>query len=123
MYKSAEHLVTSKFALVFRVIYLLVITGLIIGASIWSYFFIRGYLILGHFPNYGDPEIVSFDGIDRQMVIYSLLVMFFGMPAFVILTVIDLITKFKIVNSTIRIIGILAGSQKCQACNEFLARR
>ena len=103
-----KKLLTSKVAVVFKIIYLLAVTGLIIGASIWGHFFIQGYFTLGHLPTYGDPEIVSFDGIDRQMVIYSLVTMFYGMLTFIILTIVDLINRFKIVNSTVRIIGIFS---------------
>lgn len=49
-----------------------------ISAIIWIYFIILGFIHIGHLPRYGDTEIISFDGLDRKLIVYSLSPMFYG---------------------------------------------
>ena len=33
---------------------------------------------LGHLPEYGDRELISFDGLDRKLLVYATFIMFYG---------------------------------------------
>ncbi len=51
---------------------------LVSAESIWIYFIFKGYKNIGRLPIYGYPEIVSLNDFDRELVVYSLVIMFCG---------------------------------------------
>jgi hypothetical protein len=93
----------------------LFLTGIILLFSglVWWFFLFKGYYELGHFPSYGDPEIVSFDGLDRKFLIYSLLFMFWGFICWMLITISSLFFKLKIINKSNLIIGLIGIGLDC----------
>lgn len=51
---------------------------LICSGLIWVYFIAYGTIEFGHLPKYGDPELISYDGLDRKLIVCSTLIMFYG---------------------------------------------
>ncbi len=85
------------------------ITGLVllIADLVWSYFIIKGLNYLGHLPEYGDTEIISFDGLDRIILIYSTVFMVWGLIIWSIGFTLNIIFKLYRINKLIYV-GLIA---------------
>ena len=90
-----------------KIVYIIISLGLILTGLIWISFILKGYLKLGHLPIYGDPEIVSFSGFDRQLVIFCLLFYMYGMFTWAIITLSSIIFKLKIITWTNLQLGLI----------------
>lgn len=94
----------------FPIIHLLAGISMILSGLTWAAFIFKGYLRVGHLPVYGDPEVVSFNGLDRQLVGYAFATAFFAFGIWALLTLISVVANLKIINRisvTIGIIGIV----------------
>ena len=58
--------------------------ALLLSAGVWLYFIALGFAEIGHLPRYGDPEVISFDGLDRQLLLASTTTMFYGIITWVL---------------------------------------
>lgn len=82
------------------------VTLLLLSIIIWGYFIILGATQIGHFPKYGDPEIISINGIDRKALILGTLIMFYGIITLVICHLINAILKLKTINKKLIFISL-----------------
>ena len=76
-------------------------------ALVWGYFILKGYFRVGHLPVYGDAEVVSFDGFDRQLVLSGLLVFELSFIIWFLMTLWSLLRKRQIVTWKNMIIGLI----------------
>src|SRR5688572_24452562 len=90
-------------------IYLHIIVSCVtlVGCSIWIYFFIKGYLYIGHLPRYGDAEIVPNEGIERDLVGFGVTAILSGAYVLTLMVLIDFYSGVKM-NKRIRILGIIS---------------
>jgi hypothetical protein len=75
---------------------------------IWVAFIFMGYQKLGHLPTLGDPEVVSFEGFDRFLVITALYVYMFGGVIWFLLIIINFILKLREIRWKYFVIGATA---------------
>ena len=52
---------------------------MLVSTLIWVYFIVLGWVQIGHFPEYGDFEVVSSNGWDRNLIIFSTITIFYGL--------------------------------------------
>lgn len=74
----------------------------------WIVLIAEGAYINGHIPKYGDIETISFDGLDRFFVGYSLTIMILGGLLWLTVTIINKKLKWIKFNRTIFAIGIIS---------------
>lgn len=79
---------------------------MVLGGLIVAVFILKGYLKLGHLPVYGDPEVVTFNGLDGQLVTYAVLSAFLGFGIWTLLILVNFM-GYKIINRTSVTIGII----------------
>lgn len=82
--------------------------ALLFAAGVWLYFIILGFSEIGHLPRYGDPEVISFDGLDRQILLLSLNIMFYGLIAWVLSVIANRVLRLFKTNKVIFRIGLTA---------------
>ena len=70
---------------------------LVLSIIIWSYFVLLGLLEFGHFPKYGDTELISSNGFDRKAIIFATFIMFYGISTILICYLVNLILKPQII--------------------------
>ena len=80
---------------------------LILSIIIWSYFIIIGSIEFGHFPKYGDTELISSNGIDRNVIIFATQLMFYGILTILICYLINFILKLQAINEKLIITSLL----------------
>lgn len=80
---------------------------MILSELIWIFFIGKGYINLGRLPNYGDPEVVSFNGLDRMLVIYSFGIMLCGSLIWITITIINYFVKMYIINNRTLVFGVI----------------
>ncbi len=103
-----NHTKTDKAILkAFPIIHLLAAISMVLAGLTWAIFIFKGYRRLGHLPVYGDPEVVSFNGLDRQLVGYAFVTAFFAFGIWALLTLISVVANLKIINRTSVTIGII----------------
>ena len=91
----------------FFMLHLLAGISMILSGLTWAFFIFKGYLRVGHLPVYGDAEVVSFDGLDRQLVGYALITAFLAFGIWALLTLISIVAGLKIINRTSITIGLI----------------
>jgi len=83
--------------------FLLICSGLI-----WIYFIAYGTIELGNFPKYGDPELISFDGFDRKLIVGSTFIMFYGILTWIGTFLLTTVLRIKRIPPRVLILGISA---------------
>jgi len=87
-------------------IFRLTLALVILSTIIWLYFILLGSFHLGHFPKYGDPELISFDGIDRKALILSTLITIYGVLIIMICNLANLILRLRAISKKLIFISI-----------------
>ena len=87
-------------------LFIIVEFAMLLSILIFCFFIIKGYLILGHIPVYGDKEIISYNGFDRTITRIMLYPMFYGIYAWILLTICGLLLSFKRKRKSV-IIGLI----------------
>jgi uncharacterized membrane protein HdeD (DUF308 family) len=96
-----NHTKADKYLLkAFSILHLLAGINMILSGLTWSFFIFKGYLRVDHLPVYGDPEVVSFNGLDRQLVNYALITAFIAFCIWGFLTLISIVSDLKIISRT-----------------------
>ena len=79
----------------------------LLSGLIWCFFILKGYSLMGHLPVFGDPEVISFSGLDRYLIFFTLDVVFFGFCILTLITLICILFRLKFLNRLNLIIGLV----------------
>jgi len=105
---NSEKELPLKFVVrVIKHFHLLVPALITLANSVWIFFISKFYINNGRLPIYGDPEIVSFNGLDRNLVAYSLGVMIYGTFIWIIITSINFFVRKNVVSKIALVFGII----------------
>jgi hypothetical protein len=97
----------KRFTNFIQKIHLIIGICLVFSGFIWYYLILKGYYLLGHLPVFGDTEIISFDGFDRQLINITFLTMFWGTCIWIIMNLCSFLFKLKIITKSNLIVGLI----------------
>ncbi len=80
---------------------------LFVPASVCLYFIMKGFLQMGHLPHAGDPALISLDGPDRTMVMWSMGLMFYGIISWTAIVLLRRIFSVNITSRFSMIVGLI----------------
>jgi hypothetical protein len=80
---------------------------LVLSIIIWSYFILQGLIEFGHFPKYGDSELISLNGFDRKAIIFATMIMIYGILTILSCYLVNLILKLQTIRKKLIIISLM----------------
>ena len=79
---------------------------LLASGIIWIYFIVMGWIQIGHFPHYGDSEIISINGPDRKLILFSTITLFYSICVWPIAVLFNKIFQLQSINRGVVIFGL-----------------
>lgn len=90
-----EFMPFKRIHIIFNYLIYFVEVSLLISILIFTFFIVKGFIILGHIPFYGDKEVKSFHGFERIVEMIMLYPMFYGILSWAFLTVYGFLSNYR----------------------------
>ncbi|MFN3755218.1 hypothetical protein [Flavobacterium sp.] len=104
--KNIEFTPQNKIHITLNSLIVFVEVAMLISILIFSFFILKGFIILGHIPFYGDKEVISYNGFERIVAMIMLYPMFYGILSWTFLTVCGFLSSYRRKNKEL-LIGLI----------------